>query len=120
IDGPECGLTKKLPEESTCFERPCFKWYSSPWLECTMACGVGMRMQDVKCYKGTDIVRGCDPLVKPVGRQACDLQPCPTEPPDDSCQDQPGTNCTLAIKVNLCSHWYYSKACCHSCRLPCP
>lgn len=37
---------------------------------------------------------------------------------DDSCQDQPGTNCALAIKVNLCSHWYYSKACCRSCRPP--
>uniref|UniRef100_A0A8C8Y4B8 ADAMTS like 2 n=1 Tax=Panthera leo TaxID=9689 RepID=A0A8C8Y4B8_PANLE len=116
--GPECGLAKKPPEESTCFERPCFKWYTSPWSECTKTCGVGVRMRDVKCYQGTDIVRGCDPLVKPVGRQACDLLPCPTEPPDDSCQDQPGTNCALAIKVNLCGHWYYSKACCRSCRPP--
>ncbi|XP_047381235.1 ADAMTS-like protein 2 isoform X4 [Sciurus carolinensis] len=116
--GPECGLAKKPPEESTCFERPCFKWYTSPWSECTKTCGVGVRMRDVKCYQGTDVVRGCDPLVKPVGRQACDLQPCPTEPPDDSCQDQPGTNCALAIKVNLCGHWYYSKACCRSCRPP--
>lgn len=31
--GPECGLAKKPPEESTCFERPCFKWYTSPWSE---------------------------------------------------------------------------------------
>uniref|UniRef100_G1R898 PLAC domain-containing protein n=4 Tax=Nomascus leucogenys TaxID=61853 RepID=G1R898_NOMLE len=116
--GSECGLAKKPAEESTCFERPCFKWYTSPWSECTKTCGVGVRMRDVKCYQGTDIVRGCDPLVKPVGRQACDLQPCPTEPPDDSCQDQPGTNCALAIKVNLCGHWYYSKACCRSCRPP--
>lgn len=30
---PECGLAKKPPEESTCFERPCFKWYTSPWSE---------------------------------------------------------------------------------------
>ncbi|XP_040819291.1 ADAMTS-like protein 2 [Ochotona curzoniae] len=116
--GPECGLAQKPAEETTCFERPCFKWYTSAWSECTKTCGVGMRMRDVKCYQGTDIVRGCDPLVKPVGRQACDLQPCPTEPPDDSCQDQPGTNCALAIKVNLCTHWYYSKACCRSCRPP--
>ncbi|XP_008150707.2 ADAMTS-like protein 2 [Eptesicus fuscus] len=116
--GPECGLATKPPEESMCFERPCFKWYTSPWSECTKTCGAGVRMRDVKCYQGTDIVRGCDPLVKPVGRLACDLQPCPTEPPDDSCQDQPGTNCALAIKVNLCGHWYYSKACCRSCRPP--
>lgn len=42
----------------------------------------------------------------------------PACPADDSCQDQAGTNCALAIKVNLCSHWYYSKACCRSCRAP--
>ncbi|KFQ21731.1 ADAMTS-like 2, partial [Merops nubicus] len=114
----DCDLTKKPVEETTCFERPCFKWYTTPWSECTKTCGIGMRMRDVKCYQGKDIVRGCDPLVKPVGKQTCDLQPCPTEPPDDSCQDQAGTNCALAIKVNLCSHWYYSKACCRSCRAP--
>ncbi|XP_019366308.1 PREDICTED: ADAMTS-like protein 2 isoform X4 [Gavialis gangeticus] len=114
----DCDVTKKPVEESTCFERPCFKWYTTPWSECTKTCGIGVRMRDVKCYQGKDIVRGCDPLVKPVGKQTCDLQPCPTEPPDDSCQDQAGTNCALAIKVNLCSHWYYSKACCRSCRAP--
>lgn len=30
---PECGLATKPPEESMCFERPCFKWYTSPWSE---------------------------------------------------------------------------------------
>ncbi|XP_064379901.1 ADAMTS-like protein 2 isoform X4 [Dromaius novaehollandiae] len=114
----DCDAAKKPVEETTCFERPCFKWYTTPWSECTKTCGIGVRMRDVKCYQGKDIVRGCDPLVKPVGKQTCDLQPCPTEPPDDSCQDQAGTNCALAIKVNLCSHWYYSKACCRSCRAP--
>ncbi|KAM8933589.1 ADAMTS-like protein 2 [Pelodytes ibericus] len=112
----DCDAAKKPSEETTCFERPCFKWYTTPWSECSKTCGVGVRMRDVKCYQGMDIVRGCDPLVKPVGKQTCDLLPCPTEPPDDSCQDQTGTNCALAIKVNLCSHWYYSKACCRSCR----
>lgn len=67
--------------------KPCFaRWGGElrsccPSHQCTKTCGVGVRMRDVKCYQGTDIVRGCDPLVKPVGRQACDLQPCPTEPP---------------------------------------
>ncbi|KAJ7308126.1 hypothetical protein JRQ81_008637 [Phrynocephalus forsythii] len=114
----ECDAAQKPAEETTCFERPCFRWYTTPWSECTKTCGIGVRMRDIKCYQGRDLVRGCDPLVKPVGKQTCDLQPCPTEPPDDSCQDQAGTNCALAIKVNLCSHWYYSKACCRSCRPP--
>ncbi|XP_078406383.1 tetratricopeptide repeat domain 16 [Cetorhinus maximus] len=112
----ECDAAQKLIEETTCFERPCFKWFTTSWSECTKTCGVGIRMRDVKCYQGKEIVRGCDPLLKPITKQSCDLQACPTQPPDDSCQDQLGTNCILAIKVNLCSHWYYSKACCRSCR----
>ncbi|XP_061625029.1 ADAMTS-like protein 2 isoform X5 [Phyllopteryx taeniolatus] len=111
-----CGADERPEDESTCFERPCFKWYTTPWSECTKTCGVGVRMRDVKCYQDRELVRGCDPLTKPVSKQTCSLQPCPTEPPDESCQDRPTTNCLLALKVNLCSHWYYSKACCHSCR----
>uniref|UniRef100_A0A3Q3E0N5 ADAMTS like 2 n=1 Tax=Hippocampus comes TaxID=109280 RepID=A0A3Q3E0N5_HIPCM len=116
LDGEACGAEEKPEDESTCFERPCFKWYTTPWSECTKTCGVGVRMRDVKCYQDRELVRGCDPLTKPVSKQTCSLQPCPTEPPDESCQDRPTTNCLLALKVNLCSHWYYSKACCHSCR----
>ncbi|KAK9522036.1 hypothetical protein VZT92_018529 [Zoarces viviparus] len=116
FDDEACGGSEKPEEENTCFERPCFKWYTTPWSECTKTCGVGVRMRDVKCYQGRELVRGCDPLTKPVAKQTCTLQPCPTEPPDESCQDRPSTNCLLALKVNLCSHWYYSKACCHSCR----
>ncbi|TWW60810.1 ADAMTS-like protein 2 isoform X1 [Takifugu flavidus] len=118
FDEEACGGSLTKPEgETTCFERPCFKWYTTPWSECTKTCGVGVRMRDVKCYQGRELVRGCDPLTKPVSKQTCTLQPCPTEPPDESCQDRPSTNCLLALKVNLCSHWYYSKACCHSCRV---
>uniref|UniRef100_UPI003AB03A30 ADAMTS-like protein 2 n=1 Tax=Centroberyx gerrardi TaxID=166262 RepID=UPI003AB03A30 len=117
LDEEPCGGSEKPEEENTCFERPCFKWYTTPWSECTKTCGVGVRMRDVKCYQGRELVRGCDPLTKPVAKQTCALQPCPTEPPDESCQDRPTTNCSLALKVNLCSHWYYSKACCHSCRV---
>ncbi|XP_062873822.1 ADAMTS-like protein 2 [Trichomycterus rosablanca] len=111
-----CDETKRLLDEDTCFERPCFKWYTTPWSECTKTCGVGVRMRDVKCYQGRELVRGCDPLTKPINKQTCALQPCPTEPPDENCQDRPNTNCSLALKINLCSHWFYSKACCHSCR----
>uniref|UniRef100_A0A3P9Q2G7 ADAMTS like 2 n=1 Tax=Poecilia reticulata TaxID=8081 RepID=A0A3P9Q2G7_POERE len=116
FDEEACGGGEKPEDEATCFERPCFKWYTTPWSECTKTCGVGVRMRDVKCYQGRELVRGCDPLTKPVAKQTCTLQACPTEPPDESCQDRPSTNCLLALKVNLCSHWYYSKACCHSCR----
>ncbi|KAM9391388.1 ADAMTS-like protein 2 [Pholidichthys leucotaenia] len=116
FDDEACGGSEKPEEENTCFERPCFKWYTTPWSECTKTCGIGVRMRDVKCYQGRELVRGCDPLTKPVAKQTCTLQPCPTEPPDENCQDRSGSNCLLALKFNLCSHWYYSKACCHTCR----
>uniref|UniRef100_A0A673LM56 ADAMTS-like 2 n=1 Tax=Sinocyclocheilus rhinocerous TaxID=307959 RepID=A0A673LM56_9TELE len=77
----ECDSSKRAVDEDTCFERPCFKWYTTPWSECTKTCGVGVRMRDVKCYQGRELVRGCDPLTKPVNKQTCALQPCPTEPP---------------------------------------
>ncbi|XP_041955841.1 ADAMTS-like protein 2 [Alosa sapidissima] len=115
-DDESCDPGDRPEHESTCFERPCFKWYTTPWSGCTKTCGIGVRMRDVKCYQGRELVRGCDPLTKPVAKQTCALQPCPTEPPDENCNDRPTTNCSLALKVNLCSHWYYSKACCHSCR----
>ncbi|XP_010793847.1 ADAMTS-like protein 2 [Notothenia coriiceps] len=84
FDDEACGGSEKPEEENTCFERPCFKWYTTPWSECTKTCGVGVRMRDVKCYQGRELVRGCDPLTKPVAKQTCTLQPCPTEPPGNT------------------------------------
>lgn len=39
---------------------------------------------------------------------------------DNTCQDKPTANCALVLKVKLCSHWYYRKACCQSCKTPKP
>lgn len=59
-----------------------FSWVRAPASpQCTKTCGVGVRMRDVKCYQGRELVRGCDPLTKPVSKQTCTLQACPTEPP---------------------------------------
>lgn len=40
--------------------------------------------------------------------------------PEDACEDKATANCVLVLKVKLCSHWYYRKACCWSCRLKSP
>ncbi|CAF88711.1 unnamed protein product, partial [Tetraodon nigroviridis] len=37
-------------------------------------------------------------------------------PLEDSCRDKPTANCALVLKVKLCSHWYYRRACCHACQ----
>lgn len=122
--------------------------------QCTKTCGRGVRVREVKCYRGEDLeLRGhsCDSALKPEARQSCEVQKCPPEPtgrlantrrqspesrsiflcspavapaasapPDDSCRDKATANCALVLKVKLCSHWYYRKACCQACKAPRP
>lgn len=33
FDEVACGGSEKPEDENTCFERPCFKWYTTPWSE---------------------------------------------------------------------------------------
>ncbi|KAJ0012078.1 hypothetical protein NQD34_013053, partial [Periophthalmus magnuspinnatus] len=142
--GLEAGVFKEFPESSCdpehrpdssspCFQRPCSKWFTTTWSQCSKTCGSGVQVREVKCYQGDELVtRGhsCDSALKPEARQSCELQSCPTPPPvappgvsvavEDLCQDKPTANCALVLKVKLCSHWYYRKACCQSCRPPRP
>ncbi|XP_028328609.1 ADAMTS-like protein 2 isoform X2 [Gouania willdenowi] len=135
--GLEGGVFKEFPESScdpiskpegasSCFQRPCSKWFTTSWSQCSKTCGNGVQVREVKCYQGEDLVtrgQSCDSALRPDARQSCEIQSCPTESPvsvDDSCMDKPTANCALVLKVKLCSHWYYRKACCQSCRTPKP
>ncbi|XP_073348256.1 ADAMTS-like protein 2 isoform X5 [Pagrus major] len=128
-----CDQTNKPETSSSCFQRPCSKWFTTSWSQCSKTCGSGVQVREVKCYQGEELVtRGhsCDSALKPEARQSCQIQSCPTEAPaaapaasvavDDACQDKPTANCALVLKVKLCSHWYYRKACCQSCKAPRP
>uniref|UniRef100_A0A3Q3XRL8 PLAC domain-containing protein n=1 Tax=Mola mola TaxID=94237 RepID=A0A3Q3XRL8_MOLML len=113
-----CDQSKKPETSSSCFQRPCSKWFTTSWSQCSKTCGSGVQVREVKCYQGEELVtRGhsCNSALKPEARQSCEIQSCPTEAPDDSCRDKPTANCALVLKVKLCSHWYYRKACCQSC-----
>uniref|UniRef100_G1MV08 PLAC domain-containing protein n=1 Tax=Meleagris gallopavo TaxID=9103 RepID=G1MV08_MELGA len=114
-----CEVAQKPEEQAACFMRPCSTWFTTSWSQCSKTCGAGVRLREVKCYQGEALAQGCNLASKPEGRQACQLQPCPTEAPDD-CEDKATANCVLVLKVKLCSHWYYRKACCRSCRLKSP
>uniref|UniRef100_H3CJC7 Si:ch211-267e7.3 n=1 Tax=Tetraodon nigroviridis TaxID=99883 RepID=H3CJC7_TETNG len=133
--GLEAGVFKEFPESScarsnppesfsSCFQRPCSKWFTTSWSQCTKTCGRGVQVREVKCYRGEDVVlrgRSCDSALRPEGRQSCQIQRCPPEPTasaplEDSCRDKPTANCALVLKVKLCSHWYYRRACCHACQ----
>ncbi|NWT72662.1 ATL2 protein, partial [Prunella himalayana] len=112
-----CETSPKPEEQAVCFRRPCSTWFTTSWSQCSKTCGAGVRLREVKCYQGEALAQGCDPSAKPEARQTCQLQPCPTEAPEDACEDKATANCVLVLKVKLCSHWYYRKACCWSCRL---
>ncbi|NWU68013.1 ATL2 protein, partial [Pterocles burchelli] len=112
-----CEALQKPKEQAACFRRPCSTWFTTSWSQCSKTCGAGVRLREVKCYQGEALAQGCDPMSKPEARQMCQLQPCPTEAPEEDCEDKATANCVLVLKVKLCSHWYYRKACCWSCRL---
>ncbi|CAN0222780.1 unnamed protein product [Bubo scandiacus] len=115
-----CEASQKPEEQAACFRRPCSTWFTTSWSQCSKTCGAGVRLREVKCYQGEVLAQGCDPTSKPEARQMCQLQPCPTEAPEEDCEDKATANCVLVLKVKLCSHWYYRKACCRSCRLKSP
>ncbi|XP_010177000.1 PREDICTED: ADAMTS-like protein 2, partial [Mesitornis unicolor] len=115
-----CEASQKPEEQAACFRRPCSTWFTTSWSQCSKTCGAGVRLREVKCYQGEALAQGCDPTSKPEARQTCQLQPCPTEAPEEDCEDKVTANCVLVLKVKLCSHWYYRKACCQSCRFKSP
>ncbi|XP_066482093.1 ADAMTS-like protein 2 [Tiliqua scincoides] len=111
-----CDALPKPEVQTSCFKRPCSTWFSTSWSQCSKTCGIGLRFREVKCYQGEALGQGCDLASKPEAKQTCQLQLCPTDTPDEDCEDKATANCVLVLKVKLCSHWYYRKACCRSCR----
>uniref|UniRef100_A0A674B1H2 Si:ch211-267e7.3 n=1 Tax=Salmo trutta TaxID=8032 RepID=A0A674B1H2_SALTR len=119
--GQTCDSALKPEESSACFERPCSKWFTTSWSQCSKTCGSGVHVREVKCYQGEELGHSCDSALKPEAGQTCEVQACPTEAPvEEVCQDKATANCALVLKVKLCTHWYYRKACCQSCKSKAP
>ncbi|XP_068921709.1 ADAMTS-like protein 2 [Petaurus breviceps papuanus] len=111
-----CDGSHKPEVQAPCFKRPCSIWFTTAWSQCSKTCGMGLRLREVKCYQGEELGQGCDLSSKPEAKQMCQVQLCPTEAPDENCEDKATANCALVLKVKLCTHWYYRKACCGACR----
>ncbi|KAA0719095.1 ADAMTS-like protein 2 [Triplophysa tibetana] len=90
--GLEAGVFKEFPERicdrsrrpsdsATCFERPCSKWFTTSWSQCSKTCGIGVRVREVKCYQGEELGHSCDSTLRPEARQSCEVLPCTTEAP---------------------------------------
>uniref|UniRef100_A0AAY5EC02 PLAC domain-containing protein n=1 Tax=Electrophorus electricus TaxID=8005 RepID=A0AAY5EC02_ELEEL len=116
---PMCAGSSPKPEERTaCFERPCSKWFSTSWSQCSKTCGSGVRVREVKCYQAGEISHSCDSTLKPQDRQSCEVKACPIETPAEAlCQDKATANCSLVLKLKMCTHSFYNKACCLSCKM---
>ncbi|XP_063283367.1 ADAMTS-like protein 2 isoform X1 [Pelobates fuscus] len=120
-DFEQCDESFKPEAEKSCLGPPCdHYWTTSEWGPCSKTCGSGQQVREVKCFQGQEVGQGCDPATKPETKQACQLQPCPTEAPDENCEDKATANCSLVLKLKLCSHWYYRKACCRACGAKAP
>ncbi|XP_071983840.1 ADAMTS-like protein 2 isoform X2 [Engystomops pustulosus] len=116
VESSQCDESIKPPSENPCLGPPCdHHWTTTEWGPCSKTCGAGHQLREVKCYQGEELSEGCDQSTKPESRQACNVNPCPTEAPDENCEDKATANCSLVLKVKLCSHWYYRKACCRAC-----
>ncbi|XP_015284634.1 PREDICTED: ADAMTS-like protein 2 [Gekko japonicus] len=99
-----CDASPKPEVQASCFKRPCSTWFSTSWSQCSKTCGTGLRVREVKCYQGEALGHGCDSSSKPEAKQICQLQLCPTDAPDEDCEDKASANCVLVLKVKLCSH----------------
>ncbi|XP_038614523.1 ADAMTS-like protein 2 [Tachyglossus aculeatus] len=103
----QCEAFPKPEVQAACFKRPCSVWLTTAWSLCSKTCGMGVRMREVKCYQGEELGQGCDPTAKPEAKQVCQVEPCPTEAPDNDCEDRATANCALVVKV-LAAFSYYN------------
>lgn len=60
----DCDVAKKPVEETTCFERPCFKWYTTPWSE--VGGGTGGCSGKMLSLSMWPCTKGCTPAKYPM------------------------------------------------------
>ncbi|XP_053710847.1 thrombospondin type-1 domain-containing protein 4 [Synchiropus splendidus] len=115
VDHSRCS---HLPQQVTvqpCMLKPCgVQWYVTEWSECSLPCGGGFRVREVRCltdsFAPSDL---CDANIIPGNREECNTHPCKAEI-TPSCSDQ-NHNCVVVVQARLCVYNYYRSICCASC-----
>ncbi|OXA61246.1 thrombospondin type-1 domain-containing protein 4 isoform X2 [Folsomia candida] len=76
----EGACLKVKPESQTkCFVKPCHRWESSEWSQCSAKCGNGIRRRQMECTdaNGKKIdPKDCDDAERPTEILPCNMGPC--------------------------------------------
>ncbi|XP_043530208.1 thrombospondin type-1 domain-containing protein 4 [Chiloscyllium plagiosum] len=80
VQPERCQHLEKPETTTTCQLKICSEWHiRTEWSECSVPCGVGQRIRDVKCIDNLgDIVNDeeCNMQLKPADTENCDMGPC--------------------------------------------
>ncbi|XP_069781968.1 thrombospondin type-1 domain-containing protein 4 isoform X2 [Narcine bancroftii] len=80
VQPERCRHLDKPETTATCQLKICSEWHiRTEWSECSVPCGVGQRLRDVKCIDNLgDVVddEECNMQLKPADTENCDMGPC--------------------------------------------
>ncbi|XP_072024470.1 A disintegrin and metalloproteinase with thrombospondin motifs 6-like [Amphiura filiformis] len=119
-----CFNKPRPPVVGMCDNGPCrhMTWEVGDWSKCSSYCGRGRQIRRISCistYTGHRVIPSyCPQRLRPHDRQTCQGS-CEEGSGDNQpvCYDDPSAQyCRLVLKFRLCSHDFYHKMCCVSCR----
>ncbi|XP_033633834.1 A disintegrin and metalloproteinase with thrombospondin motifs 12-like [Asterias rubens] len=95
-------------------------WVPTPWSECSVSCGDGVKHRTVECLEVKTGLhhRGCDQTTKPLLTQSCHNAECKdSNALSNSCDGNKQTNtwCRLVLVMGNCGKYPYNDLCCETC-----
>ncbi|XP_066993774.2 A disintegrin and metalloproteinase with thrombospondin motifs 7 [Anabrus simplex] len=120
LDG-SCDEALKPSDSKPCHvQRYCYvHWVTGPWGPCSATCGSrpAFKWREVRCENIMTgrAMDGCNILMKPDVREACNLPACPAGEDDaESCEDKLLPRLCASLRTR-CNWWYMKAKCCRTC-----